>query len=473
MADLTPEEWLDRLMRCHNNELPSLKALNSYYEGTQQLSYMHPKLLLEMGDRLRPVIINWPRLVADSIEERLDIEGFRLPDADEADDDLWRVWQANDLDEWSQQGHIDAMVMRRAYAVVGTNEDDADTPLVTLESPLQMFAEVDPRTRKPIAAVKRWSDRWPGMDAAHFADNAMLYLPNARIWYQRTNSAGWRIVERDDHMLGELTVVPLVNRQRLMIPGGVSELADVIPLSDAACKAGTDMMVSEEFHAMPRRYALGFDEDDFQDEEGNPLTTWEAVAGRIWRTAKSPKDDGVQVGQFKEADLKNFHETLNQLARLVASISGLPPHFLGFTSENPASADAIRSSEARLVKRAERKQRGFGGSWERVARLVNRFQTGDWDPKYQRLEMLWRDASTPTIAQKADAVVKLHADGILPTEAAWEDLGYSATRRARLKEMLDAERNDPVLQGILRDSATPPVAQPPVAPAVPGAPVGA
>lgn len=469
MADLTPEEWLERLMRCHNNELPSLKALNSYYEGTQELSYMHPKLLLEMGDRLRPVIINWPRLVADSIEERLDIEGFRLPDADEADEDLWRVWQANDLDEWSQQGHVDAMVMRRAYAVVGTNENDADTPLVTLESPLQMFAESDPRTRKPVAALKRWSEQWPGRDAAQFADNAMLYLPNARIWYQRGSAAsGWKVVERDDHNLGELSVVPLVNRQRLMIPGGVSELADVIPLSDAACKSATDMMVSEEFHAMPRRYALGFDEEDFTDEEGNPLTTWEAVAGRVWRTAKSPKDDGVAVGQFPEADLKNFHDTLNQLARLVASISGLPPHFLGFTSENPASADAIRSSEARLVKRAERKQRGFGGSWERVGRLVNRFQTGGWDPKYQRLEMLWRDAATPTIAQKADAVVKLHTDGILPTEAAWEDLGYSATRRARLKEMLDAERNDPVLQGILRDSQAPPVA-----PAVPGAPVGA
>jgi hypothetical protein len=281
----------------------------------------------------------------------------------------------------------------------------------------------------------------------------MLYLPNARIWYQRTNSAGWKIVERDDHNLGELSVVPLVNRQRLMIPGGVSELADVIPISDAACKSATDMMVSEEFHAMPRRYALGFDEDDFTDEEGNPLSTWEAIAGRVWRTAKSPKEDGVAVGQFPEADLRNFHETLNQLAKLVASLSGLPPHFLGFTTDNPASADAIRSSEARLVKRAERKQRGFGGSWERVGRLVNRFQTGDWDPRYQRLEMLWRDASTPTFAQKADGVVKLHAEGILPTEAAWEDMGYSATRRQRLKEMRDAEREDPVLTAALRPAA--------------------
>jgi len=50
--------------------------------------------------------------------------------------------------------------------------------------------------------------------------------------------------------------------------------------------------------------------------------------------------------------------------------------------------------------------------------------------------------------------VKLHADGILPTEAAWEDMGYSATRRQRLKEMRDAEREDPVLTAALRPAAT-------------------
>jgi hypothetical protein len=453
VADLTPEEWLLHLTRCHNNELPSLNALNDYYEGQQQLSYMHPLLLAELGDRLRSVVINWPRLVTDSIEERLDVEGFRLPDAEDADEDIQRVWQANDLDEWSQQAHVDAMVMRRAFAVVGTNEDDADTPLVTVESPLQMFAEMDSRTRKPRAAVKRWSDRWPGRDAAQWADNAMLYLPDARIWYQRTGSAGWQVVDRDDHRLGELQVVPLVNRGRLLIPMGVSELADVIPLSDAANKIATDMMVSAEFHAMPRRYALGFDEDDFVDEDGNKLNTWQTIAGRVWRTEKSPKDDGVAVGQFAEADLRNFHETLNQLARIAGSLAALPAQYLGFTTDNPASADAIRSNEARLVKRAERKQRAFGGSWERVARLVNRFQTGEWDPRFRQLETLWRDAATPTYAQKADGVVKLHTDGILPTEAAWEDLGYSPQRILRLKEMRDAERTDPVLQAAIRDVA--------------------
>jgi hypothetical protein len=55
------------------------------------------------------------------------------------------------------------------------------------------------------------------------------------------------------------------------------------------------------------------------------------------------------------------------LAAQIAAIAGLPPHYVGLMSQaNPASADAIRSAEASLVKRALRKQRVFGGSWERV-----------------------------------------------------------------------------------------------------------
>jgi hypothetical protein len=477
VADFQPEEWLQRLQMTHDNELASLKMLNAYYEGVQPLSYMHPKLLETLGARLRAVIVNWPRLAADSVEERLDVEGFRLPAKEgaapeEADGETWRVWQANDLDEWSQQAHVDAMVMRRSFAVVGSNADDENTPLVTVESPLQMYAEIDPRTRKPRAALKRWTERYLETntsvlrDAAQYSDHATLYLPDRTIWYER--DTGWKVIEEDVHNLGEVPVEPLVNRKRLMYPLGVSELVDVIPLSDAACKIATDMMVSAEFHAMPRRWALGFGEEDFTDEAGNAINPWEAVAGLIWRSEKSAKDDGVSVGQFPEADLRNFHETLNQLAKLVASLTGLPPHYLGFTTDNPASADAIRSAESRLVKRAERKQRGFGGSWERVARLVNRFQTGDWDPRFKQVETLWREASTPTFAQKSDAAQKLVASGIIPREAAWEDLGYSASRQARLQEMFD--REDPVLQQLVR-GATPPAAQPVPPGQAPNAPV--
>lgn len=437
----TELEWLKHLIQCHDREKPDLRLLDSYYEGEQPLSYLAPELQAEMDERIRQVVINWPQLVVDSLEERLDVEGFRFPGEAEADAELWRIWQANRLDSQSHQGHLDAFIACRSYVIVGSREDDSATPLVTVESALDVYAEHDPRTGEVAAAVKRWCVEREGESPSDFAT---LYLPDSTSWWVKDRSGAWvedPEHERDDHGLGEVPVVPLANKARLKKPNGVSELKAVIPLSDAACKIATDMMVSAEFHATPRRVAFGFGEEDFQDEHGRPVSAFSRIIGRVWATERrrgSGDDGGADVLQFPEADLANFHSTINQLAKLVASLAGLPPHFLGYSTENPASADAIRSSESRLVKRAERRQREWGEAWERVMRLVLRIRDGEWDPQVLSLETIWRDASTPTIAQKADAAVKLHTAKIVPLRQTREDMGYTQAQIARMEEQDEA-----------------------------------
>lgn len=449
----TDSDWLNNLSLRHDAEKPELELYDSYYEGTQPLSYMHPEILREVGERIRPVVIGWPQLAVDSVEERLDVEGFRLPTDDSADDDLWRVWQANDLDEGSQQGHVDALVMRRAYACVGSNEDDTDTPIVTVESPLEMYADIDPRTRKVRAALRRVAET---EDFARINERtATLYLPNKTIWYRW--NGGWLVEDQDEHKLGEPPVVPLVNRGRLTrstrLNGGRavqrygrSDLDLVIPLSDAANKLATDMMVASEFVALPLRGIFGLTPEDLVDEDGNKMTALQVIMGRLLTLTNT---EGREF-QFEPADLSNFHTTINQLARVVAALAGLPPHYFGLSTDNPASADAIRSAESRLVKRAERKQRGFGGGWERVGRLVKRIQEGDWNPAYKQLETVWRNAATPTVAQAADAAVKLYTTPgrpIVPLRQTRESLGYSQPQIKRMEEEdAKAAQLDPVAQ---------------------------
>jgi hypothetical protein len=409
-------DWVNNLSLRHDEEMAELEELNRYYDGTQPLTYMHPDLIPEVEERIKPVIIAWPQLVVDAVEERLDVEGFRLPAADSDDDDLRRVWQANDMDEQSQLAHVDALVMKRSFVTVGTNKDDSDTPILCAESPLEMFADVDPRTRKIRAALKR----------VHEADTyarvndrtATLYLPNSTTWFTMRKGA-WTEEDKDEHKLGDPPVSMIVNRGRLSsgrgAPGirerrmslGRSELSPVIPLSNAANKIATDMMVAAEFVAIPIRGLFGIGPDDLEDQEGNKLTAMQTLVKRLL-TIPVGTDEGVKEFEFAAANLGGFHESLNQLARLVASLAGLPPHYLGFTTDNPASADAIRSAESRLVKRCERKQRPWGGSYERMCRIVRRFQTGEWDPALKQLETRWRDPSTPTVAQAADAAQKLY-----------------------------------------------------------------
>lgn len=443
---------LNALESWHRHELSALELLDAHYQGRQPLSYMAPELIMKLGSRLRQVVIHWPELAIDSVEERLDVEGFRLGDAD-ADERLWDMWQANGLDVGSHQAHVDALVMKRSYVVVGsrgaTDLDPssgvgADIPLISWQSPLETFAHRDPRTRMVDMAATWWDETpyEPGPDNRR----AALYLRGATSWWTRKGNQ-WVLDEDntvgvDYHGLGVVPVVPLVNRPRTSTRSslraeGWSDLEAIIPLSDAACKAATDMMVGAEYHSMPRRYAIGYDLSDFTDVNGNQIPALSQVAGHTW-VLPAPDTTGggasSVVGQFPESSLTNFHETIKLLAQLVASVSGLPPHYLGSSTDNPASADAIRSSEARLVKRVERKQRAFGESWEQVMRLAWLVADGEVPDSVRAMETIWRDASTPTIAQSADAAVKLFTAGIIPKRQVREDLGYSSVVIDRMQE---------------------------------------
>src|SRR5690606_1980731 len=190
----------------------------------------------------------------------------------------------------------------------------------------------------------------------------------------------------------------------------------------------------------------GIGPEDLQDEQGNRLSALQVIMGRLLTL---PTDDGnkIRPHEFSASSLANFHQTLEALAKRVVPLIGLPPDMIGLTSENPASAEARKAAEARLIKRAERKQVPLGGGWKRWARLGRRFQDGDWDPQARRIEVIWRDPATPTRAQAADAAVKLLTEGAITRRQAREDMGYTPgqIRRMEAEDRADAEL-DPIAE---------------------------
>ncbi|MFG1847788.1 phage portal protein [Micromonospora carbonacea] len=452
--------WLSYLAIRHDRDLPHLQELNALYEGTAPLQYIHPEILREVGDRIQVVSLGWPMLAVDPLEERLDPIGFRYPEDGDPDPDaapeelasqaadanLMRVWQDNDLDEEAQLGRLDALVMKRSYLTVGTNEDDADTPLVTVESPLEMYADIDPRTRKVRAAVRRWSEDQDSL-ARLPEEFATLYLPNATIWYDR-GPQGWREQGRDTHDVGEVLVTPLTNRARLADRYGRSELTPaLLSLAHAANKIASDMMVAAEFHALPLRALFGISEDDLVDDKGQKQTALQVIMGRLL-TLEGVDGSEVKPHEFAASSLSNFHDSLTQLAKHATALVGLPPTAFGVVTDTPASAEAWRAAEARLIKRAERKTVPFGSAYERMNRHVRRLQDGDWDPAARRLETIWRDPATPTRAQAADAVTKLFGgEPVITKRQAREDLGYTPGQIRRMQaEDNEAADRDPVRQ---------------------------
>jgi len=422
------QKAFDRLSAMHDEEWPELERLDRWYEGTERARYMHEEIFREAGHRIPEVRIFLSQIAVDALAERLFVQGFKTGDED-LDKDLHRVWAANGMDMGLSQAITDALVMRRSYISVGANENDSNTPIVCPESPLELYVRNDPRTRKPIEARRRWCvyDNTGVLSEEY----ATLYLPNVTIWLERGRD-GWRVEERDDHQVGEVMIAPLVNRPRTsaVMNGdrgarreriGRSELAGVIPLNHSMNKLATDAMVAAERVAIPLRAIFGAGPDEFKDENGNQITPMKAMQDGLLAI---PEPD-VKAFQFAAAQLSNFTEMMRAISNEAAAVTGLPPHYLGTPSDNPASAEAIAASESRLATHAELKQLPFGEGVLRAAKLWRRIQTGDWDDQLDTAKVDWRDVRTPTVGARADAAQKLFSSKILPLRKVREELGYS------------------------------------------------
>lgn len=428
------EEHVDQLTNKLNGAIPRLKRSNAYYDSKYRLESIGIGTPPEM--RKLNVAIGWPRMYLDSIEERLDVETFRLSGKADPIERLTDWWKYNRLDEESSLGHLEALIYGRSYITVSApgEGDHPDNPLIRVESPLNLYAEVDPRTQKVKRALRRYKGPAGSLD-----EYATLLLPDDTIQLRRSSGAmsRWTVESRVNHKLGRVLVVPLLNRERLSERDGRSEITpEIRSMTDAASRVMMNLQSAAELMAVPQRVIFGADAESIAGT-GSQREILDAYYARIIAI----ENEAGKATQFTAADLRNFVEGLEQIAKHVASYTGLPPQYLAFASDNPASAEAIRSAEARLVKKAERRARMFGGSWEEVMRLAVLVMDGKIPDDYYRLETVWRDPSTPTFAAKADAVSKLYnsGNGIIPKERARMDLGYSAEERAEMAKQDDAE----------------------------------
>ena len=184
------------------------------------------------------------------------------------------------------------------------------------------------------------------------------------------------------------------------------------------------MMVTSEYVGRPRRWATGIElaEEPVLDDDGDPGPRRRRPAGDDGGQSdprRSPGDDlGERRSEVRATQRRGPRRLRGQSVRVILgqimAVSTLPAHYVGVFTDNPASADALRAAEASLTARAEARQATFGRAWEQVARLMIAVRDGRDPDMIDDIRVQWADAATRSVAQEADAVVKLFQAGILP-----------------------------------------------------------
>lgn len=160
-------------------------------------------------------------------------------------------------------------------------------------------------------------------------------------------------------------LVPIINRPDAKRPFGHSRITRAcMDLQCSAVRTVKRSEISAEFYSFPQKYVLGMDPD------AEEIDKWLASMSSLLRIDKDENGDKPQVGQFTQQSMAPHTEQLRMFAGMFAGETGLTLDDMGFPSQNPSSADAIKSSHETLRLTARKAQRDFSVGLKNVGYLA-------------------------------------------------------------------------------------------------------
>lgn len=458
MADapvLSPEWWLSRLHDRLVARRPEIDFYDDYYTGNHPLPFVNEQARDEFRRLVRMTRSNYMGLVCDATAERLSLEGFRGgADAESADKETWRIWQANDLDSEADMAWLEALISGVSYFHVAPNPADHAAPHIWVEHASQMIVEHEPGTNRHVCAagLKVWDDDWTGEVHATLqlrADGGRIYKFKAKkpsaaggiLRWEEREVVGEQANGQRMNPLGVVSMVEIRNNPRLL-PGGVSELYDLTDIQDRVNKTIFDRLQTQEFGIDPQKYASAFPD---VDEAGNPNVV-EFGRNRMVTTDIAE----TRFGNFAVAPLAPLLEAKREDVKDIASRSRTPAQYLLGEMSN-VNGETLKASESGLISKTRQRSRPYGISAVTAATIARAAAGLPPIP----LKAWWSDPQYRTEGERTDAIVKRLQSRIASLRQAREDYGYSAPQIERLEQEDAHEAMAPDVQQILSKVRTP------------------
>ncbi len=376
------------------------------------------------------LVLGWPAKAVDALARRCKLDGFVVPGMEDDPFGIKEMWRANDMHIELPQTLTSSLVHSCSFLTVTQGDVSQGEPEVLISSQSALYAAgVWDSRRRRLKYAMTITD----MDELGRVAGWALFMPQMTVTATFDMSAGRWFIRRFEHTLNRLPVEVLPYSPRLDRPFGRSRISRaVMGLSDSALRTLFRMEVHAEFFSSPQRYAMGADESMFVDEDGEPISQWEAILGRVWAAGRDPDTGDVpQLGQFAQSSPQAHTDQLRSLAAMFCSETSLPLNALGIVQDNPSSAEAIEAAERDLIGAARDATDVWG---PRIARaMVTAVQIRDNldDPPAEllNLDTLWRDPEEPMRSAAGDFLLKVvqAMPWLAESKIPLEQLGWDVT----------------------------------------------
>lgn len=337
-------EWLKRKL---TQKQTRVNLRYQYYEMKNFVPEISNMLPVNFRNVARS--LGWCAKAVDSLADRISFWEFSNDGGN-----LSEIFRLNNQDIFINSAVTSALISSCSFIFIELDENGF--PRLQVIDGANATGEIDPVTMlldEGYAVIERDAQTGKPILEAYFLPNVTYYFRNGILDESLTLY----------HKAPFPLLVPIVNRPDAKRPFGHSRISrSCMDCVKTVIRTLRRSEVSAEFYSVPQKYVTGLDEN----AEFNGMLATISNFLAFW---KGENDDKPSVGQFQAQSMTPFVDQMKMLASVFAGETGLTLDDLGFSTDNPASSEAIKASHENLRLTARKAQQTFATGFLNVGFL--------------------------------------------------------------------------------------------------------
>ena len=337
-----------------NNNLDKLRNKLDRYKRRVDLRYsiydakhQDANISFVMPPQLKMIYqatLGWCGKAVDALADRLVFKRF-----DNDNFNLNEIFNLNNPDVFFDSAILSALIASCSFVYISKDEEGkARLQVIEASNATGIIDPITGLLKEGYAVLERDEQGNP-LQEAHFLPDATIYYKDGKVMTQIPNPAGIPLL------------VPIIYRPDAVRPFGHSRISRTcMYLQEHAKRTLERADVTAEFYSFPQKYVVGL------SPEAERVDKWKATISSFLAFDKDMDGDSPKLGQFAQPSMSPFTEQLKTLASSFAGETGLTLDDLGFVTDNPSSAEAIKASHETLRVTARKAQRCLGSGFLNV-----------------------------------------------------------------------------------------------------------
>lgn len=384
------EQGLDYLRRKSNYHKRRVDTRYTYYDSKYQERDLGLVIPPDIRQRYRSCL-GWCTKAVDALADRLVFKEFANDNFE-----LNEIFNLNNPDIFFDSAILSALIASCAFVYISMG--DEGYPRLQVIEASNATGILDPITgllKEGYAVLDRDNKGKPSLEAHFLCDRTDFYNGNDLV-DTRSNPADVPLL------------VPITHRPDAVRPFGRSRITRACMYYQGHAKRTLERAdITAEFYSFPQKYIVGL------SQTAEPMDKWKATISSMLQFTKDEDGDAPKLGQFTSTSMSPFTEQLKTIASSFAGETGLTLDDLGFVTDNPSSAEAIKASHETLRVTARKAQRCFGSGFLNVG-YVARCLADDYNyvrNQFYLTKPKWYPVFEPDMAALSgvgDAAIKIN-----------------------------------------------------------------